>query len=100
MSVGYHPATGLGHGGGYSGHGVIASYLAGRALADLVAGLDTPYTRMPWIGHRSRRWEPEPLRYLAANAIVRLLESADHHEDTTGRSARRVRLLRPVLPPA
>ena len=55
---------------------------------------------MPWVGHRSRGWEPEPLRYLASQAIVGMLGAADRHEDATDRPARRVRLLRPFLPPA
>ncbi len=55
---------------------------------------------MPWVGHRSRGWEPEPLRFLASTAIVHMLGAADRHEDSTGRPNRRVALLRPFLPPA
>ena len=44
------------------------SNLAGRTLADLVLGRDTELTRLPWVGHRSPRWEPEPLRWLGVNA--------------------------------
>lgn len=99
MSVAFDPNTRVGSAGGYSGHGVAASYLAGSGLADLVTGESTPFATAPWVGHRGRRWEPEPLRYLASNAIVRTLRSADEHEDRTGRTARRTRLLRPVLPP-
>lgn len=99
MSVRYDAATGLGSAGGFAGHGVIAAYLAGRGLADLVAGRPSDYGTAPWVGHRSPAWEPEPLRFLAANAIVRLLDGADTHEDASWRTARRVRLLTPVLPP-
>jgi glycine/D-amino acid oxidase-like deaminating enzyme len=59
---------GLGWGGGYVGDGVAASNLAGRTLADLILGVDSDLTRLPWVGHRSRRWEPEPLRWLGINA--------------------------------
>ncbi|WP_340536905.1 NAD(P)/FAD-dependent oxidoreductase [Nocardioides sp. GXZ039] len=89
----------VGAAGGYSGHGVVAAYLAGRGLADLATQTRSHYSTAPWVGHRSRRWEPEPLRYLAANAIVRVLTGADQHEDTTQRTARRVKVLAPVLPP-
>ncbi len=51
------------------------------------------------MGHGSRRWEPEPLRFLAANAIVRVLNSANRHEDATGWTARRTKRLAPLLPP-
>ena len=42
-------------------------------------------TRLPWVGHRSRRWEPEPLRWLLVNAGLRLMTLADEEERLTGR---------------
>ena len=54
------PRTGLGWAGGYTGHGVAAANLAGRTLADLVRGVPSPLTTLPWVGHRSPRWEPDP----------------------------------------
>jgi glycine/D-amino acid oxidase-like deaminating enzyme len=99
MAVGFDRSTGLGAAGGYAGHGVVAANIAGRTLADLVLERDTDLVHLPWVGHRSRRWEPEPLRFVASRAIVRVLGSADRKEDETGRSARRTRLLAPVLPP-
>jgi glycine/D-amino acid oxidase-like deaminating enzyme len=99
MSIGYDRSTGLGWAGGYSGHGVVSANIGGRTLADLVLGRDSDLVSLPWVGHRSRRWEPEPLRFMASRAIVRVLESADVHEDTTGRRARRTTVLAPVMPP-
>ena len=99
MSVQFDRSSGLGSAGGYTGHGVAASNIAGRTLADLVLGRDSDLVAMPWVGHRSRRWEPEPIRFLASEAIVRTLGAADRHEDATDRTARRVRLLAPFLPP-
>jgi hypothetical protein len=37
------------------------------------------------VGHRSRRWEPEPLRWLLVNAGLRLMTLADGEERLTGR---------------
>jgi glycine/D-amino acid oxidase-like deaminating enzyme len=99
MSVAFDRTSGLGAAGGYTGHGVATSNLAGRTLADLVLGRDSALVTMPWVGHRSRRWEPEPIRFLASSAIVRTLGAADRREDASGRPARRVALLRPFLPP-
>lgn len=99
MSVSYDPGTGIGSAGGYSGHGVVASNISGRTLADLVLGRSSELVDLPWVGHRSGRWEPEPLRYLASRAIVGILLSADRHEDRTDRSATRVRLVQRFLPP-
>ena len=92
-SVGLDAATGLGWAGGYVGDGVAATNLAGRTLADLVTGRDTPLTRLPWVGHRSRPWEPEPLRWLGVNAGLRLADAADREEARTGRPARVGRVL-------
>jgi len=87
-SVGLDPATGLGWAGGYVGDGVATTNLAGRTLADLILGQDTSLTRLPWVGHRSPRWETEPLRWLGANAGLQLMSFADRQETRTGRPSR------------
>jgi glycine/D-amino acid oxidase-like deaminating enzyme len=76
--------TGLGWAGGYVGHGVTATNLAGQTLADLVLGRDTALVRMPWVGHRSKTWEPEPLRWLGVLGMYQAYRVADRHE-TGGR---------------
>ena len=82
----FDPATGLGEAGGYVGHGVTATNLAGRTLADLVLKRSTPLTELPWVGHRSRRWEPEPLRWIGVRGLYAAYKAADRQEDG-GRSA-------------
>ena len=85
--VGYDRSTGMGYSGGYVGDGAALSNLAGRTLADLVTLRDTALTRLPWVQHRSRRWEPEPLRWLGVNAGLQLARLADREELLTGRPA-------------
>jgi len=99
MSVCFDARSRFGWGGGYTGHGVVASNIAGRTLADLVLGNDTDRVTLPWVQHQSRRWEPEPLRFAASRAIVGVLEKADQSEDRTGKPARYVRVLAPFMPP-
>ena len=84
-SVGLDRATGLAWAGGYVGDGVSTTNLAGRTLADLITAADSALTRLPWVGHRSRRWEPEPLRWLGANAALRAMQWADASESRHGR---------------
>lgn len=84
-SVGFDPAPGVGWAGGYVGDGVSTTNLAGRTLADLVLGRTTPITGLPWVNHRSRRWEPEPVRWLGINAGRCLTEAADAIEARTKR---------------
>lgn len=79
-TVGYDPATGLGWAGGYVGTGVTATNLAGRTLADLVAGERTDRTTLPWVDQRARRWEPEPLRWLGIHGLYRAYGVADRRE--------------------
>jgi glycine/D-amino acid oxidase-like deaminating enzyme len=96
-SVGLDPATGLGWAGGYVGDGVTTTNLAGRTLADLVLERDTELTRLPWVGHRSRSWEPEPLRWLGVNAGLRGMTWADAEEARTGRESRIARVISPFI---
>lgn len=83
--VSLDPATGLGEAGGYVGHGVTATNLAGRTLADLVLKRSTPLTALPWVGHHSATWEPEPLRWLGVRGMYTAYKLADRHE-SGGRS--------------
>ena len=94
-SVGLDPTTGLGWAGGYVGDGVATTNLAGRTLRDLVLGRDTSLTRLPWVGHRSWRWEPEPLRWLGINTGLRAMTLADHEERLTHRPSVIARAVRP-----
>jgi glycine/D-amino acid oxidase-like deaminating enzyme len=78
--------TGLGWAGGYVGSGVATANLAARTLCDLVLRSGgTELTSLPWTGHRVRRWEPEPLRWLGVHALYAAYRAADHQEATTYR---------------
>jgi glycine/D-amino acid oxidase-like deaminating enzyme len=96
-SVGLDRRSGLGWAGGYVGDGVGTSNLAGRTLADIVIGRDTDLVTLPWVGHRSRRWEPEPLRWLGINAGLRAMTVADAEESRTGRPSLIARAMAPLL---
>jgi len=87
-SVSYDTQTGLGAAGGYTGEGVAASNLAGRILADLVSGVNSPLTDLAWVNDTARRWEPEPLRWLGARAIEFFGERADRSEIHNNRPSR------------
>ncbi|WP_172624970.1 NAD(P)/FAD-dependent oxidoreductase [Streptomyces griseofuscus] len=78
-------ATGLGWAGGYVGSGVATTNLAARTLRDLVqqdsgqAGR-TELTELPWVGHKVRKWEPEPFRWLGVHGMYATYHTADHRE--------------------
>jgi hypothetical protein len=82
--VAYDRDTGIASAGGYVGDGVAAANLAGRTLADLICGRHTEITRLPWVGHRSRPWEPEPLRWLGVRAVATAASRADRAESSAG----------------
>ncbi|HEY3009184.1 MAG TPA: FAD-dependent oxidoreductase [Micromonosporaceae bacterium] len=96
-SVGLDRSTGLAWAGGYVGDGVSTSNLAGRTLADLILKADSDLTELPWVGHRSPRWEPEPLRWLGVNAGLRVMAAADAAEARSGRPSRRAATLGRLL---
>ena len=84
-------ASGLGTAGGYLGEGVGASNLMARTLSDLVLERETPLVQMPWayrgeLQRALRRWEPEPLRWLAYKAtdLARRFEEAAYRREAPG----------------
>ncbi|MEE1755633.1 NAD(P)/FAD-dependent oxidoreductase [Streptomyces sp. SP18CS02] len=81
-------STGLGWAGGYVGSGVATANLAARTLRDLIqqdsgqAG-PTDLTTLPWVGHKVRTWEPEPLRWLGVHTMYAAYRTADRREAAT-----------------
>jgi glycine/D-amino acid oxidase-like deaminating enzyme len=84
-TVSHNPKTGVGLAGGYVGDGLSTTNLAGRTMADLVLGIDSELTQLPWVNHRSPLWEPEPLRFVGANLGIAGMRFADAEERFTGR---------------
>lgn len=87
-SCGMDRARKLAWAGGYVGDGVGTANLAGRTLADLIRDQYSDLTRLPWVQHRSPRWEPEPLRWLGTNVGLRIMSAADGEEQRTNRESR------------
>lgn len=79
-TVGLDRETGMAWGGGYVGTGVTATNLAGRTIADLILGNDSEITSLPWVNHRVRKWEPEPLRWIATKGLYAAYGAADRAE--------------------
>ncbi len=92
-TVSFDRRSGVAWAGGYVGSGITNAKLAGHTLADLILGRDTELTGFPWVRDSTRRWEPEPLRWMGINAALRIMGSADAVETRTGRPARRAAAL-------
>ncbi|MFC8271447.1 NAD(P)/FAD-dependent oxidoreductase [Streptomyces sp. NPDC057271] len=80
-------STGLGWAGGYVGSGVATANLAARTLRDLIrqdSGQSGPtdLTALPWVNHKVRTWEPEPLRWLGVQTMYAAYRKADRTEST------------------
>ena len=96
-SVSWDPVTAPACAGGYVGDGVAATQPRRAARSPTSSlGRTSALTELPWVGHRSPRWEPEPLRWLGVNAGLRLAQLADR-EEAAHRPPRPPR--RPPLPP-
>lgn len=79
-TVGLDTRTGIAWGGGYVGTGVTSTNLAGRTITDLILGEQTELTTLPWVNHTVRKWEPEPLRWIATKVLYQAYGFADRSE--------------------
>jgi glycine/D-amino acid oxidase-like deaminating enzyme len=84
-SFAFDPRSGIATARGYVGHGVASANLAGRTLADLIAGERSPSTDLPLANHRSPNWEVEPLRWLGIRYTQGALSRLDRRSEATGR---------------
>ena len=83
-------STGFARASGYTGDGVVLSYVAANALADLMSapGVETSYTRLPFVQRATKRWEIEPFRWLGINVGLTLAAWADRVEERKGKTSR------------
>jgi len=96
-SCGLDRSTGQGWSGGYVGDGVGTSHLGGKTLAHLITETQSELTTLPWVDHQSPPWEPEPLRWLGANAGLQIMQRADDYEDRTGKPSRAAQVVGRLL---
>ncbi|MCS7050455.1 MAG: FAD-binding oxidoreductase, partial [Thermomicrobium sp.] len=82
----YDPRSGIAIACGYTGQGVATANLAGRILADLITGHESPLTRLPMTQHQLRAWEPEPLRWLGVRFVQVGYERLDRRAEVTGQA--------------
>ena len=79
--------------GGYAGDGVAFSFLAAGAMADLILGIDSRRSHLPFVQWKNPRWEPEPFRWIGINSAIRLSGLADKEEKRTNRTSRIMKIL-------
>jgi glycine/D-amino acid oxidase-like deaminating enzyme len=72
--------SGIASAGGYVGDGVGTSNLAGRTLADLILKNESEIVSMPWVNHKSKKWDIEPFRWIGVNGSLKLAGIADIFE--------------------
>ncbi len=96
-SCNFDARTGLGSSSGYVGDGVGTAHLGGKTLAHLITGTESKLTSLPWVNHQSRKWEPEPLRWIGTNLGLQVMQRADSSEEKTGKSSRTAAYLNRML---
>jgi glycine/D-amino acid oxidase-like deaminating enzyme len=67
----------VGYALGFTGLGVAATRFAGDVVLDLLAGQDTPRTRLEMVRKKPVPFPPEPLRWVGIEATRRSLARAD-----------------------
>jgi glycine/D-amino acid oxidase-like deaminating enzyme len=93
----FDKASGYARLGGYAGDGLTMSYLASKILAELIVGRESEYTNLHLVNQKIRKWEIEPIRYLAVNSLVKLSGIADKEEARTARPSLISRLISPLI---
>ncbi len=99
-TVGLDESTGMGWAGGYVGHGVTSTNLAGRTLADLLPKRQPDLIDLPLVGRKVRRWEPEPARWIAVRSLYSAYALADRREARAGTRRHRPSQRSPTSSPA
>lgn len=71
---------------GCVGHGVAPTHLNGQTLTDLVLGRKTDLTSIWFVDRKPIPWPPEPLRWVASQALLGYLHTEDWWYERGGKS--------------
>jgi len=85
-TIKFDRAAGVAATHGYTGVGVASSNLGGRILADLITHTESEVAALPVVGLASKRWEPEPLRFLGVRYVQRQMQKLDEKAARTGQT--------------
>lgn len=66
---------------GYTGRGVSTTNLSARLLSDILLGRDSDLRTLPIASRRSRRWEPEPFRWMGVRYVQDAFRRMDEARD-------------------
>ncbi len=58
------------------------------AIVGAIRGVDSDLVRLPWVGHRSKQWEREPLRWLGVHTVASLAHVTDAIDTRRGHRRR------------
>jgi glycine/D-amino acid oxidase-like deaminating enzyme len=83
--------------GGYAGDGVTMSNLAAKILAHEILDVKNELRNLHFVNRKIRKWEPEPIRYIGVNTLVKLSGIADTEERITGRASLLNRVIEPLI---
>ena len=95
--VQWNRATGFGRLGGYAGDGVTMSYLAAKIIAHEILEKESDLRTLHFVNRPIRNWEPEPIRYIGVNSLVKLSGIADSEERITKRPSLLNRIIEPLI---
>lgn len=83
--------------GGYAGDGVTMSHLAAKILAHEILDRPNEIRSLHFVNRKIRKWEPEPIRYLGVNALMKLSALSDREERLTKRESFLDRVISPLI---
>ena len=75
------PGSNVLYGFGYSGNGVVQSYLGGEFLSSMVLGYDDEWTRSGMAQGIQHYFPPEPFRSVGAQWVKKAIQRKEHYED-------------------
>ncbi|NCV76967.1 MAG: hypothetical protein EBW21_04685 [Actinobacteria bacterium] len=66
-------------------------------MAHEILEIESRFRKLHFVNRPIRKWEPEPLRYLAINSLVKLSDIADAEERMTQRPSFLSRIIEPLI---